>query len=292
MKKLIWIILISTLAIACSNDDDKADAYGNFEATEVMVSAMAQGEILSLTIEEGQQLDADLIVGLIDTVDLSLKKRQLQRGKDAVYTGLVTIKAQQDVLLQQKKNLLVDKNRVDKLYKDGAATQKQRDDISGAMDLLEAQIISTNSQKDRIMAEAQTIDAQIDQVMESLQKCRITNPTSGTILIKYAEAGEVAVMGKPLYKIADLSQMELKVYVSGVQLPHIKLGQDVEVQIDNTKKENSSMKGQISWISSTAEFTPKTIQTKDERVNLVYAVKIRVTNDGSVKIGMPGQVNF
>lgn len=292
MKKLIWIVLISTLAIACSNDDDKADAYGNFEATEVMVSAMAQGEILSLTIEEGQQLDADLIVGLIDTVDLSLKKRQLQRGKDAVYTGLVTIKAQQDVLLQQKKNLLVDKNRVDKLYKDGAATQKQRDDISGAMDLLEAQIISTNSQKDRIMAEAQTIDAQIDQVMESLQKCRITNPTSGTILIKYAEAGEVAVMGKPLYKIADLSQMELKVYVSGVQLPHIKLGQDVEVQIDNTKKENSSMKGQISWISSTAEFTPKTIQTKDERVNLVYAVKIRVTNDGSVKIGMPGQVNF
>lgn len=292
MKKLIWIILISTLAIACSNDDDKADAYGNFEATEVMVSAMAQGEILSLTIEEGQQLDADLIVGLIDTVDLSLKKRQLQRGKDAVYTGLVTIKAQQDVLLQQKKNLLVDKNRVDKLYKDGAATQKQRDDISGAMDLLEAQIISTNSQKDRIMAEAQTIDAQIDQVMESLQKCRITNPTSGTILIKYAEAGEVAVMGKPLYKIADLSQMELKVYVSGVQLTHIKLGQDVEVQIDNTKKENSSMKGQISWISSTAEFTPKTIQTKDERVNLVYAVKIRVTNDGSVKIGMPGQVNF
>lgn len=292
MKKLIWIVLISTLAIACSNDDDKADAYGNFEATEVMVSAMAQGEILSLTIEEGQQLDADLIVGLIDTVDLSLKKRQLQRGKDAVYTGLVTIKSQQDVLLQQKKNLLVDKNRVDKLYKDGAATQKQRDDISGAMDLLEAQIISTNSQKDRIMAEAQTIDAQIDQVMESLQKCRITNPTSGTILIKYAEAGEVAVMGKPLYKIADLSQMELKVYVSGVQLPHIKLGQDVEVQIDNTKKENSSMKGQISWISSTAEFTPKTIQTKDERVNLVYAVKIRVTNDGSVKIGMPGQVNF
>lgn len=292
MKKLIWIILISTLAIACNNNDNKADAYGNFEATEVMVSSLAQGEILSLTIKEGQQLDADIIVGLIDTVDLSLKKRQLQRGKDAVYTGLVTINAQQDVLLQQKKNLLVDKARVDKLYKDGAATQKQRDDINGALDLLEAQIISANSQKDRIMAEAETIEAQIDQVMEGLQKCRINNPTNGTILIKYAEAGEVAVMGKPLYKIADLRQMELKVYVSGIQLPHIKLGQEVEVQIDNTKKENSSMKGQITWISSTAEFTPKTIQTKDERVNLVYAVKIRVANDGSVKIGMPGQVNF
>lgn len=292
MKKLFWIILISATAVACSNNEDKADAYGNFEATEVMVSAMAQGEIISLNIEEGQQLDLGKIIGLIDTVDLSLKKLQLNRSKDAVYTGLGTINAQEDVLLQQKKNLLVDKDRIDKLFKDGAATQKQRDDINGALDLLEAQIISANSQKDRIMAEAQTIDAQIDQVLEGLWKCRISNPTSGTVLIKYAEAGEVAVMGKPLYKIADLRQMELKVYVSGDQLPHIKLGQEVEVQIDKTKKENSSMSGQISWISSTAEFTPKTIQTKDERVNLVYAVKIRVKNDGSIKIGMPGQVNF
>lgn len=292
MKKLTWIILIYVTAIACNNNGDKSDAYGNFEATEVMVSAMAQGEILSMNIEEGQQLAKGMIIGLIDTIDLSLKKNQLIRSKDAVYTGLVTIRSQQDVLLQQKKNLLVDKDRIDKLFKDGAATQKQRDDIKGALDLLEAQIISTNSQKDRIMAEAQTIDAQIDQVMEGLQKCRISNPTSGTVLIKYAEAGEVAVMGKPLYKIADLNQMELKVYVSGVQLPQIKLGQEVEVQIDKTKKENSDMKGVISWISSSAEFTPKTIQTKDERVNLVYAVKIRVINDGTIKIGMPGQINF
>jgi HlyD family secretion protein len=292
MKKFIWIILISATAIACSNNDDKADAYGNFEATEVMVSAMAQGEILSLILEEGQQIESGADLGLIDTIDLSLKKQQLIMSKDAVYTGLITIQAQFEVQQQQKKNALVDKERISKLFKDGAATQKQVDDINGAIDLINAQIIATNAQKARIQAEAGTIDAQIDQVLEGLDKCQIINPVNGTVLTKYAEAGEVAVMGKPLYKIADLSEMKLKVYVSGDQLPHIKLGQEVEVQIDNTKKENSSMSGVISWISSSAEFTPKTIQTKDERVNLVYAVKILVKNDGALKIGMPGQVNF
>ncbi len=292
MKKFIWIILISATAIACSNNDDKADAYGNFEATEVMVSAMAQGEILSLILEEGQQIESGADLGLIDTIDLSLKKQQLIMSKDAVYTGLITIQAQLEVQQQQKKNMLVDKDRIDKLFKDGAATQKQVDDINGAIDLINAQITATNAQKARIQAEAGTIDAQIDQVLEGLDKCQIINPVNGTVLTKYAEAGEVAVMGKPLYKIADLSEMKLKVYVSGDQLPHIKLGQEVEVQIDNTKKENSSMSGVISWISSSAEFTPKTIQTKDERVNLVYAVKILVKNDGALKIGMPGQVNF
>lgn len=292
MKKFIWIILISAAAISCSNNEDKADAYGNFEATEVMVSAMAQGEILSLILEEGQQIESGAELGLIDTIDLSLKQQQLIMSKDAVYTGLITIQAQLEVQQQQKKNMLVDKDRIDKLFKDGAATKKQVDDINGAIDLINAQIIATNAQNARIQAEAGTIDAQIDQVLEGLDKCQIINPVNGTVLTKYAEAGEVAVMGKPLYKIADLSEMKLKVYVSGDQLPHIKLGQEVEVQIDNTKKENSSMSGVISWISSSAEFTPKTIQTKDERVNLVYAVKILVKNDGALKIGMPGQVNF
>jgi HlyD family secretion protein len=136
------------------------------------------------------------------------------------------------------------------------------------------------------------MQVQIEQVQEAIAKCRIKNPVEGTVLVKYAEKGEVAAPGKPLYKIADLGTMKLKVYISGDQLPHIKIGQEVEVQIDKTKKENTSLKGTVSWVSSTAEFTPKTIQTKEERVNLVYAVKILVPNDGSIKIGMPGEVNF
>lgn len=292
MKKLFFIILIATGLVSCNNNDDKADAYGNFEATEVMISAMGQGEILALNIEEGQELIEGTEIGQIDTLDLSLKKMQLVKAKAAVYTGLVTINAQLDVQLQQRKNLIIDKNRIQKLFKDGAATQKQVDDINGTMDLLDAQIASTKSQKQRIQAEAETIDAQINQVLESLSKCRIINPVNGTVLTKYAETGEVTMMGKPLYKIADLTEMKLKVYISGDQLPHIKLGQKVGVQIDKTASENSSMEGVISWISSTAEFTPKTIQTKNERVNLVYAVKILVKNNGSIKIGMPGEVNF
>jgi len=292
MKKIFWILIYSALLVACSNNDNKADAYGNFETTEVMVSAMAQGEIFLLEIEEGQILAKGDIIGLIDTTDLYLKEQQLIKIIAAVKTRLITIDAQMDVQSQQRKNLLVDKNRLDKLFNDGAATQKQLDDINGALDLIDAQIIATKSQKQQIQAEIETIDVQIEQVQNALSKCRIINPVNGTVLTKYAEAGEVAAPGKPLYKIADLSRMKLKVYVSGDQLPHIEIGREVSVQIDKTKKENSTMTGTISWISSTAEFTPKTIQTKDERVNLVYAVKILVQNDGSIKIGMPGEVNF
>ena len=292
MKKIFWILIVSAGIIACSNNGDKADAYGNFEATEVMVSAMAQGEIFSLAIEEGQEFKAGEIVGLIDTTELFLKEEQLVKGIAAVRTRLLTIKAQMDVQIQQKKNLVVDQKRLEKLFNDGAATQKQVDDINGAVDLINAQITATRSQEQQVLAEIETMNIQIDQVKEKLSKCHISNPVDGTVLIKYAEAGEVAAQGKPLYKIADLSVMKLKVYVSGDQLPHIKIGQEVEVQIDKTKKENSSLGGTISWISSTAEFTPKTIQTKEERVNLVYAVKILVPNDGAIKIGMPGEVNF
>lgn len=292
MKKIFWILIVSAGIIACSSNGDKADAYGNFEATEVMVSAMAQGEIFSLVIEEGQELKAGEIIGLIDTTELFLKKEQLIKGIEAVRTRLLTIKAQMDVQIQQKKNLVVNQKRLENLFHDGAATQKQVDDINGAVDLINAQITATSSQEQQVLAEIETMHIQIDQVKEKLSKCYISNPVDGTVLIKYAEAGEVAAPGKPLFKIADLSLMKLKVYVSGDQLPHIKIGQEVVVQIDKTKKENSSLGGTISWVSSTAEFTPKTIQTKEERVNLVYAVKILVPNDGSIKIGMPGEVNF
>lgn len=292
MRKIYLTLIIVTALIACDSNNDRADAYGNFEATEVMVSAMAQGEIFALELEEGDKVGLNDIVGLIDTTDLFLKERQLVKSIQAVKTRLITIQAQIEVQLQQKQNLEINKERIDKLYKDGAATKKQVDDINGAIDLVVVQTSATRSQKQQVEAEIQAMQVQIEQVKEARSKCRIKNPVNGTVLVKYAEQGEVAAPGKPLYKIADLSTMKLKVYVSGDQLPLIKIGQEVEVQIDKTKKENTSLTGTISWISSTAEFTPKTIQTKDERVNLVYAVKILVPNNGAIKIGMPGEVNF
>ena len=292
MKQIFWILIISTAFMACNSNGDRADAYGNFEATEVMVSALAQGEIMALELEEGDKLAMNKIVGLIDTTDIYLKERQLNKSIQAVKTRLVTIQAQMEVQQQQKQNLEVDKERIDKLYADGAATKKQVDDINGAIDLVKTQISAIRSQKQQVEAEIQAMQVQIEQVQEALAKCSIKNPLKGTVLVKYAEKGEVAAPGKPLYKIADLSRMKLKVYVSGDQLPHMKIGQEVEVQIDKTKQENTSLKGTISWVSSTAEFTPKTIQTKEERVNLVYAVKILVLNDGAIKIGMPGEINF
>lgn len=292
MKKIYWTLLFTAGFLACSNDGNKADAYGNFEATEITVSSMAQGEILTLELAEGDKLNKDEVVGLIDTTDLHLKKIQLLKSIQAVRTRMITINAQMNVQLQQKNNLEVDQERIEKLYGDGAATKKQLDDINGAIDLINAQITATRSQKQQVEAEIQAMQAQVDQVEETMTRCRVINPVNGTVLVKYAEAGEVAIPGKPLYKIANLSIMKLKVYVSGDQLPHIEMGQEVEVQIDRTKKENTSLTGSVSWISSTAEFTPKTIQTKEERVNLVYAVKILVPNDGAIKIGMPGEVNF
>jgi HlyD family secretion protein len=292
MKRILQLFLLLLAIAACTNSNDKADAYGNFEATEVVVSAMAQGEILKLNVFEGEVLREGQEVGLIDTTDLYLKKMQLIKSMEAVRTGLITIDAQIKVQLQQRKNLEIDQSRIENLYEEGAATKKQLDDINGAVDLVEAQLAATHSQKNKILAEIETLRVQLSQVDETLSKCKIKSPQVGTVLTKYAEKGEVAVAGKPLFKIADLEVMKLKVYLSGDQLPHIKIGQEVEVQIDETKSSNRSMKGVISWVSSTAEFTPKTIQTKEERVNLVYAVKIRVRNDGALKIGMPGEIYF
>ncbi|MCD4698085.1 MAG: HlyD family efflux transporter periplasmic adaptor subunit, partial [Bacteroidales bacterium] len=176
--------------------------------------------------------------------------------------------------------------------KDGAATQKQLDDITGAIDLIDSQISSIKTQYSAVLSELEVINTQVEQVEESIRKCHIYNPVEGTVLEKYAEENEITTFGKPLYKLADTREMVLRVYVSGLQLAHLKIGQEVEVLVDDDKKTNRSMTGQISWISESAEFTPKIIQTKEERINMVYAIKVRVKNDGSLKIGMPGEVNF
>ena len=288
------ILLMITLVwfSSCKNNNNLSDAYGNFEAVQVTVSAESAGKIHFLNVEEGSQPDSGVIVALIDTTDLYLKKLQLQSQKKAVSVKRSNIESQIAVQQQQKANLTVEKNRVTKLIADKAATPKQLDDINGAIDLVDKQVASINTQNAGIAEEMEVIDRLIAQVNESIYKCYIRNPVKGTVLNKFAEAGEIAAPGRALYKIADLSVMELKVYVSGTQLPGVKQGQQVEVLIDADRKTNRKLSGVVSWISPKAEFTPKIIQTKEERVNLVYALKIRVPNDGSLKIAMPAEVNF
>ncbi len=292
MKPHYLLFIVPIFLISCMGNHEKSDAYGNFEATEITVSALGQGQILQFYIDEGSLLEKGQVIGLIDTIDLHLKLEQLIKTKATVATQVPNINAQIDVKKQQKANLMIDKERVDNLYKDGAATKKQVDDINGALDLVNAQIKSLEVQRTSVYNEMETIGKQAAQVKESIRKCTIINPLPGTVLVKFAEAGEVATMGRPLYKIADMENIKLKVYVSGDQLPHINLGQQVEVLIDEDARNNRALTGKVSWISQTAEFTPKTIQTKEERVNLVYAVKVLVKNDGSLKIGMPGEINF
>ncbi|MBW6458961.1 MAG: HlyD family efflux transporter periplasmic adaptor subunit [Bacteroidales bacterium] len=291
MKKIIIISVIILLGISCSRNE-KSDAYGNFEAIEVIVSSEANGRILFLHMEEGIRVSVGDTLGLVDTTDLALKKEQIYSQKKVLLARARSIDAQILVQEQQKKNLLVDLERVQNLLKDGAATQKQLDDLTGSLGLLNQQIVSTRVQKESITAEMATLDIQIRQVDEALRKAWITSPLAGTILVKYTEAGEITAMGKPVCKIANLDALELKVYISGDQLPYLFLGNTVEVLVDQDKKNLVRLEGVVTWISPKAEFTPKTIQTKRERVNLVYAARIRVVNDGSLKIGMPGEINF
>lgn len=286
------IIVLLLLAASCRNSNQVSDAYGNFEAPTISVSAETPGRIISIIAEEGVQLEADKIVAIIDTTDLYLRLLQLQAQKNAINVKRSNVQAQVQVQEQQKANLLVEKSRILRLLEEKAATPKQLDDINGAIDLVEKQIVSIKTQNAGIDEEMEVVDRQVAQVKETIRKCYVRNPSAGTVLVKYAEAGEVAVPGKVLYKIANMKTLELKVYVSGSQLPAVKLGNKVEVLVDQDKKLNRKMEGVVSWISQKAEFTPKIIQTKEERVNLVYAVKVRVLNDGSLKIAMPGEVNF
>jgi len=289
--KYFFLIIVIVLA-SCSGKNHKSDAYGNFEADDVIISSEANGKLLFFDIDEGEKVEADKLVGIIDTTDLVLRKKQLYAQKKAISSRLENIQSQIDVQEQQKKNLLVDKKRIENLLKDGAATQKQLDDINGKLDLIEVQISSIKTQNTTVLTELEVANTQIDQIGESIRKCNIINPINGVVLEKYAEPNEITAFGKPLYKIANLNDMYLRVYVSGAQLPHIKIGEQVEVLIDENEKTNKKLTGKVCWISETAEFTPKIIQTKEERVNMVYAVKIKVKNDGSLKIGMPGEANF
>ena len=299
-----------TLA-ACQKTAPKADAYGNFEADERIVSAEASGKILTLDIEEGQGLKAGQQVGSIDSVQLALRREQLQASIRAVAAKSPAIGAQLAVfekqvasVKQQLATLDREKRRVENLLKSDAATPKQLDDLNAQieaaqrqMDVLLEQKTASNAsldvQKGGLLAEVLPLQKQIAQLDDQLAKCHVINPLDGTVLVKYAEPGEVTAFGKPLYKVADIATMTLRAYVAGDQLTSVKVGQDVKVLVDAADGQQQEFVGKVRWISPKAEFTPKVIQTKEERVNLVYAMKISVANpDGVLKIGMPAEVKL
>ena len=278
-----------TIALISCNNNNKADGYGNFEAVEITVSAENNGKLIQFSIEEGKTITKGEIVGVIDTIPLALKKEQLMVSKNIISSKSSGVLSQISVLNAQLKTAKISQNRIQNLIKENAGTQQQLDAINGQIDVINQQIRSVEIQNAPVVNELKSIDVQISQLEDQLQKSKITNPIDGTVLVKYAEPNEITSFGKPLYKIADLSTMELKVYISEKQLATVKIGQKVTVKIDSNK-DLKKYEGIISWISSEAEFTPKIIQTKEERVNLVYAVKIDVKNDGSLKIGMPAEM--
>jgi len=293
MMKKIRIIALSVLMLGgCKNNGPTSDAYGNFEAVETIVSSEAAGKLLAMKVKQGDKIEAGQTIAVIDTTELLLKKQQSESQLSASETKKQNVTAQINVLKEQKKNVMTTQQRISKMFTDQAATQQQMDDIGGQVNVLDRQITSTTTQFQLIGSEMNVIRRQMDLLDEQLTKCRIKSPISGTVLETYLEMGELATPGKPILKMADLSNLELKVYVSGAQLPKVKLGNEVKVLIDAGAEEMQPFTGKISWVSSEAEFTPKIIQTKEERVKLMYALKVVVANDGALKIGMPGEVVF
>ncbi len=286
--KIIGFVLAASL-MSCTNDNEKADGYGNFEATEVTISAENNGKLMQFNIDEGDQLKKDDFMGYIDTVPLALNKEQLLVSKEVVSSKSKGVLSQITVLKSRLKTAELNKTRIENLISDNAGTQKQLDDINGEIDVLKQQIISIEIQNAPVVNELKSIDIQLKQLDDKIQKSKIINPINGTVLVKYTEPNEITTFGKPLYKIANLEIMQLRVYVSETQLSSIKIEQEVTVKIDG-KDGMKSYRGKISWVASEAEFTPKIIQTKEERVALVYAVKVDVKNDGSLKIGMPAEM--
>lgn len=281
---------------ACEEELKTADAYGNFEAKEVIVSSEMGGKLLKFNVEEGQQIKSGALVAVVDTTQLILKQKQLRASIQTISGKRQDSQPQVEVFKKQKDNLLREKRRLEALIQGNAATKKQLDDLNGQIEVLDKQIAATQAQtatlNKGIMGEIQPLYVQIDQLSDQIRRASTYNPIDGVVLIKMAEPSEMTAPGKPLYKIADTKNMILRAYISGAQLPNVKIGQTVKVAIDETAETNRTLDGKITWISEKAEFTPKIIQTKEERVNLVYAIKIAVKNDGSLKIGMPAEVNF
>jgi len=296
MIRNIYLVFLALFLAACQNGEPLPDAYGNFEADEVLVSSEASGRLLSFELEEGISLEKGQLVGLVDTMQLHLQKAQLKARLRSLDQKLQD--AEPDILVLQKQldKLEVERRRFERLVANKAATPQKLDDIKGQISVVEQQMDAAREKVSlanrSILSEADPLRAQIDLLEDQLAKCRIYSPISGYVLLKLAEPAEVVTLGKPLFKIAKLDPLFLRAYFSGKQLPSLKLGQEVEVWVDDSTDGLRRIQGRVSWISDQAEFTPKTIQTREERVDLVYAVKIEVPNDGRLKVGMPAEVRL
>ncbi len=295
MKRIFICCTLPLLAAACGRNGD-FDATGTFEATEVVVSAEAAGRILRFDAEEGDRLEAGRQVGAIDTVQLYLQKLQLERQRASVVSNRPDIAKQVASLREQIAKQQTERRRVENLLRDGAATTKQLDDIDAQIKVLdgqlEAQLSTLRNNAASIDENSSSIELQIARIEDQLAKCRIASPVAGTVLAKYSQAGELASVGRPLMKVADLDRIYLRAYFTSDQLAALKLGQEVTVTADFGGDSRFDYPGRIVWIASESEFTPKTIQTRDSRANLVYAVKIAVENDGRLKIGLYGEVKL
>lgn len=290
------ILMILIVSVSCSSRNGKADAYGAFEAEEIIVSAEGNGKILELKLEEGQILKANQYIGLIDTAQLYLQKQQLNAQLEGILAQRTDIPKQLKALQEKLSGMMNEKKRLQSLLQSNAATNKQMDDLNTEIQVVKSQLDATRSnlnvQNKGVLSQIDAMQFQITSLENAIQKCLINSPIDGTVLKKYINQYEFISTGRPIFKIANVSKMTLKVYVTEDQLSSLKLGGNCTVRIDKMDDELKEYKGKITWISTESEFTPKMIQTKNERVNLVYAVKISVKNDGDIKIGMPGDVVF
>lgn len=296
MRHILFILGTAALISACSGSENKFDASGVFEVTEVMVSAQVAGEIMDFDIDEGTDVTAGKPVGYIDTVQLYLQRLQLDANVKAAESRICDVERQTAALRQQIDTQKKEQTRFENLVKANAGNRKQLDDITAAISLLEKQLdaqketLTNNNANARAQAEA--LRAQIALTDDKIRKSIISSPVDGTVMAKYAEKGELAVQGHTLFKVANINDMYLKSYITSGQITELKIGQEVKVYADSGESDRKEYPGVVSWISDKAEFTPKTIQTRDERANLVYAVKIKVRNDGFIKRGMYGEVSF
>ncbi|WP_046756020.1 HlyD family secretion protein [Kordia jejudonensis] len=295
MKTTCSFLLVTLLFFSCT-DYKKSDAYGNFEATSITISAKGTGELLKFNIEEGQKLEDKKVIGVIDTVKLYLEKQKTQASINALDQKLQEAAPEVAILIKDRSNLIRERNRTKKLYKEKAATAQQLDDYNGKIEVINQRINSIKQNvgvaNRAVLSERKPMEAQIDLTNKQINDHIIINPISGTVLIKFVEQHEYVNQGSPLYKIANIDELKLKAYTSSNLLQNVKLNDIVTVLVDNGKEDYKELDGTITWIASEAEFTPKTIETKEERVNLVYAIEVKVKNDGTLKIGMPAEVIF
>ena len=292
MKSTLFIstIALIILSTSCNRNGELADAYGSFEVDEVLISAQMPGELIQYSVVEGAFLEKGKVVAMSDTTSLYLSKLELIANKKAISTQYANIKSQIDVFNDELANLEREHKRVKNLISVGAATSKQLDDIEGNISVVKSKIQNVKTQNANVIAQVDAIEVKMAQLDEMIKKSIVINPIDGIVLSKLAEQYEYTAPGKPLYKIANMDQLEIRVFISEDQLTKIELGKVYTVKIDGPDGKMLAYEGTVNWISSEAEFTPKTVQTKKDRVDLVYAVKLRVKNDGKIKIGMPGEL--